>query len=299
MDPIRFYSFGDWADIQHQRRFGGFGLHQLRESERRLQDFHNRHLDSFFDDDFSDIFNQFRAFNPPRFQSNTRRFSPSPRHEEVKSNSRDTLERIENESDDDEDEELELNGSESQSIRPISPNLEHSRASSPYTELIKNKERLLERFRLFGVREKRSIDGDGNCQFAAISDQLFNNPKLHLEIRRIIVYWLRRNQNYEVEKGVRLIDFLETECFGSWEGYCDYMSKEQVWGDHMTLIAATEVFKCTILILSSVQTGASSDPITVIEPKKASSDRVILLSHLHELHYGSLTQDGLDQSPTL
>lgn len=161
-------------------------------------------------------------------------------------------------------------------------------------QLVNNKQRLLDRFKLFGVREKKRIEGDGNCQFSAVSDQLFDTTKYHLDIRQHVAHWLNNNPDYEIENGTFLRDFLETDCYGTWSEYCQTMAQEGTWGDHMTLVAISELFKCTIVILSSVELdGKSTDPITVITPRRSDSQKVILLSHLHENHYGSLTQEGL------
>jgi len=181
---------------------------------------------------------------------------------------------------------------------PSSPkNRTPKKKSEGIEDLIKNKQRLLERFQLFGLREKRKIPGDGNCQFAAFADQLFSTPRVHQEVRRISVEWLRQNPNFEVERGVYLRDFLEMDCFGNWEEYCNYMAQDGTWGDHMTLIALSEVFECSVIILSSVELGnnSASNPVTIIEPKTCKSQKVILLSHLHEKHYGSLVYEGVDE----
>lgn len=65
-------------------------------------------------------------------------------------------------------------------------------------DLINNKKRLVERFQLYGVHERRKINGDGNCQFAAVADQLFSNIKLHKKIRELVAEWLRVNKDYKV-----------------------------------------------------------------------------------------------------
>eukprot|EP00163_Fabomonas_tropica_P025336 TRINITY_DN4374_c1_g1_i1.p1 TRINITY_DN4374_c1_g1~~TRINITY_DN4374_c1_g1_i1.p1 ORF type:complete len:113 (+),score=20.30 TRINITY_DN4374_c1_g1_i1:358-696(+) len=45
---------------------------------------------------------------------------------------------------------------------------------------------------LYGLEEK-VIPGDGNCQFASLSDQLYRTPKKHLHVRKNIVAYLSRN----------------------------------------------------------------------------------------------------------
>jgi hypothetical protein len=152
------------------------------------------------------------------------------------------------------------------------------------------KRRMLERFRTYGVKE-RPIQGDGNCQFAALSDQIFGTPKYHPSIREAIVEWLRHNADYQLAPNTHLIDFLQTDFFPSWREYCDYLEQDGSWGDHITLLAASEVFRCKIVILSSVEiTDAKSDPVTIITPKVVENSP-IYLCHWHEKHYGSLVNE--------
>jgi len=167
------------------------------------------------------------------------------------------------------------------------------RESYKVKDLIMNKQRLVERLQLYGLRERRKIPGDGNCQFAAIGDQLFNNPRLHLDIRKIVAEWLRENPHYEVEKGSRIIDFLDTECYPNWNAYCDSVSQDGTWGDHFTLLAISEIFECVIAIVSSVDLkhATKSEAITVIRPRFCEPNKIALLSHLHENHYSSLVME--------
>ncbi|OMP07649.1 Ovarian tumor, otubain [Corchorus olitorius] len=64
-------------------------------------------------------------------------------------------------------------------------------------------ERLSERLATYGLAELQ-IEGDGNCQFRALADQLFRNPDYHKHVRRQIVKQMniissdkyRRNLSY-------------------------------------------------------------------------------------------------------
>lgn len=55
--------------------------------------------------------------------------------------------------------------------RPSGPDL----GPDEYEQVQAAKERLKERIALFQLREKREIPGDGNCQFYALSDQLYDS----------------------------------------------------------------------------------------------------------------------------
>ncbi|MED6196479.1 OVARIAN TUMOR DOMAIN-containing deubiquitinating enzyme 11 [Stylosanthes scabra] len=47
-------------------------------------------------------------------------------------------------------------------------------------------ERLSERLVTYGLAELQ-MEGDGNCQFRALSDQLFRNPDYHKHVRRQVI----------------------------------------------------------------------------------------------------------------
>ena len=49
---------------------------------------------------------------------------------------------------------------------------------------------LADRLKHYGLREKK-VDGDGNCQFRSLSDQLFGTTDRHPEVRRMAISQLR------------------------------------------------------------------------------------------------------------
>ena len=66
--------------------------------------------------------------------------------------------------------------------------LRESARQSPERQLLRR--RLEER----GLRENE-VDGDGNCQFRAIADQLYGSPDRYAEVRANIVEHLRSNSS--------------------------------------------------------------------------------------------------------
>jgi len=72
----------------------------------------------------------------------------------------------------------------------------------------------------------------------------------------------------------------------TWENYCAKMLKEGEWGDHLTLIAASEVFKTKIIIISSIP--GDNFVIDIPTFSQIRDDRTIILSHYAEFHYGSV-----------
>jgi hypothetical protein len=118
-----------------------------------------------------------------------------------------------------------------------------------------NKQRLHHRLKQAGLKEKRQIAGDGNCQFAAISDQLFDNVNYADYVREEAVKWLRQNKDWELPNGAVLWHFACTHFFyerlifcidscvddQSWDSLCDELSRRGIWGNHLTLVAMAEV----------------------------------------------------------
>jgi len=144
-----------------------------------------------------------------------------------------------------------------------------------------SKKRLNERLILYDVKA-REIPGDGNCQMYSLSDQLCGNLNHSKFIRRTLVHWLRRNAEIPLKNGCTLKDFVHDQ---SWENYCLKMLKEGEWGDHLTLIAAAEVFKASIVIISSIP---GDNYVIEIVPTFTEPERTIMLSHFAEYHYGSV-----------
>lgn len=145
------------------------------------------------------------------------------------------------------------------------------------------KERLKQRLELFQMKETREIPGDGNCQMYSISDQLWKSLDRHRFVRLDIVGWLRRNADLELPNGAKLRDFVHGM---SWEAYCESMERDGTWGDHLTLIAASELYAARIMIISSSVDDTSY--ITEIVPTTRPVERSVFLCHYAEYHYSSI-----------
>jgi len=142
--------------------------------------------------------------------------------------------------------------------------------------------RLKQRMQLYGVHARREIPGDGNCQMHSLSDQLCGNLNHAKHIRRRLVSWLRSHSTIELPNGCTLKDFVHDQ---TWDQYCSKMSKEGEWGDHLTLIAAAEVFKTAIVIISSVP---GDNFVIEVTPAFTGANGTIMMSHFAEFHYGSV-----------
>ncbi|XP_010242078.1 PREDICTED: OTU domain-containing protein DDB_G0284757 isoform X2 [Nelumbo nucifera] len=100
-------------------------------------------------------------------------------------------------------------------------------------------ERLSERLTTYGLAELQ-IEGDGNCQFRALADQLFRNPDYHRHVRKQVVKQLKNFQKY-----------YEAYVPMKYKSYLKKMKRSGEWGDHVTLQAAADRFEAKICLLTS------------------------------------------------
>jgi len=146
-----------------------------------------------------------------------------------------------------------------------------------------NRQRLNDRLKLVGLKEKRVIPGDGNCQFSAVSDQLFDTIDKSTYIRQTAVDWLRRSRDFELPNGAVLWNFAYDQ---TWDEFCNELARPGIWGNHLTLVAISEIFGVRIRIISSVK---GDNFTTEVNPSKLKSAKIVWLSHFAEFHYSSLT----------
>ncbi|GMN57349.1 hypothetical protein TIFTF001_026461 [Ficus carica] len=100
-------------------------------------------------------------------------------------------------------------------------------------------QRLLQRLNVYRLLEVK-VSGDGNCQFRALSDQMYRSPEYHKHVRKEIVKQLK--------------DFRSLyECYVpmKYKRYYKKMAKLGEWGDHVTLQAAADKFEAKICLLTS------------------------------------------------
>ncbi|XP_056858151.1 OVARIAN TUMOR DOMAIN-containing deubiquitinating enzyme 11 isoform X2 [Raphanus sativus] len=91
------------------------------------------------------------------------------------------------------------------------------------------------RLATYGLAELQ-MEGDGNCQFRALADQLFGNPDYHKHVRKHIVKQLKEQRKlYEGYVPMK------------YRHYTRKMKKSGEWGDHVTLQAAADRTLCLVL----------------------------------------------------
>lgn len=137
-------------------------------------------------------------------------------------------------------------------------------------------QRLLDRLTTYGLSELK-VSGDGNCQFRALSDQLYNSPEYHKHVRKEVVKQLKKFRSaYEAHVPMR------------YKQYYRKMRKAGEWGDHVTLQAAADRFSAKICLLTSFRDTCFIE----IMPRLQSPQREIWLSFWSEVHYNSLYDVG-------
>ncbi|TYG73870.1 hypothetical protein ES288_D04G136300v1 [Gossypium darwinii] len=71
-------------------------------------------------------------------------------------------------------------------------------------EAMSDHERLLNRLQLYGFDELK-VQGDGNCQFRALSDQIYRTPDNHKNVRRQVVNQLKsHSEAYDMSPWIML-----------------------------------------------------------------------------------------------
>jgi hypothetical protein len=141
-------------------------------------------------------------------------------------------------------------------------------------------ERLLERLTLYGLTA-RPVEGDGSCQFRAISDQLYGEQDHHALVRSMCIDQLLLTAE-------RYRDYVIAETYDS---YVQRMSLPKEWGDHVTLQALSDALGVEINLVTSFE---SSGLVRVVpQPPEPWQPRPpggapLWLSFWAEIHYQSL-----------
>ncbi|KAL5733525.1 hypothetical protein ACOSP7_032870 [Xanthoceras sorbifolium] len=143
-------------------------------------------------------------------------------------------------------------------------------------EEISDHQRLLERLKLYDLVENK-VQGDGNCQFRSLSDQLYRSPEHHNFVREQVIIQLKSHPH-----------IYESYVPMAFDDYLNKMSKNSEWGDHVTLQAAADNYGVKIFVITSFKDTCYIE----ILPREQKSERVICLSFWAEVHYNSIYPEG-------
>ncbi|KAK4343024.1 hypothetical protein RND71_038840 [Anisodus tanguticus] len=175
--------------------------------------------------------------------------------------------------------EFEIDGEVGKRINQLSavPHVPRINGDIPSVdEATSDHQRLLDRLQLFDLVEHK-VQGDGNCQFRALSDQFYRTPEHHKFVRQQVVSQLKDHP--EMYEGYVPMAYDE---------YLKRMSKNGEWGDHVTLQAAADSYGVKILVITSFKDTCYIE----ILPMNQNSNRVIYLSFWAEVHYNSIYPQG-------
>jgi hypothetical protein len=145
-----------------------------------------------------------------------------------------------------------------------------------YDDASADHQRLLDRLGLYGLTEQK-IKGDGNCQFRALSDQLYRSPEHHKFVRKSVVTQLKAAPDaYSNYVPMKYTDYVKN------------MAKDGEWGDHVTLQAAADYYGVKISLITSFKDTCFIE----ITPNEQKSTREMYLSFWAEVHYNSIYPIG-------
>ncbi|WCJ19767.1 Cysteine proteinases superfamily protein [Euphorbia peplus] len=106
---------------------------------------------------------------------------------------------------------------------------------------------MTQRLQFFGLCELE-VAKDGNCQFRAVSDQVFSCPEYHKKIRKDVVKQLKDNRG-----------LYESYVPMKYKLYCQKMAKSGEWGDHVTLQAAADKYAAKVTLITSFENDCFID----------------------------------------
>jgi hypothetical protein len=119
------------------------------------------------------------------------------------------------------------------------------------------RERVEKRAAIFGLKENKTIDDEGDCQFDAVADQLRKYGQFLKEtkesVRTRAVEWIRSHADYDLGNDTSVKQWvLELpEKNGSFDGYIAKMRGKGYWGDEVTLLAIIEAYQVGVCLVSS------------------------------------------------
>lgn len=141
--------------------------------------------------------------------------------------------------------------------------------------IVEGRELLRQRLVFLHFRQLEMED-DGNCQFRALSQELYGSQRYHQSVRSRVLQHLRR---HEADYGA----FFEG---GEFQKYISNMTKSGTWGDELTIRAAAEAFGVRVHLVTSTE----SNWYLVYEagpgvPLHGEARREVFLTYIAPIHY--------------
>lgn len=135
-----------------------------------------------------------------------------------------------------------------------------------------------------------TMEDDGNCQFRAISYELYGSQSYHYIVRDKVIQHLRSNSD--------TFSFYVGE-ESDWIQYLKKMSMDRTWGDELTITAASQVFAVNIHVITTEKSNwllhygtddggdkGGGDPADSSERESATGKtRDVFLLYISPIHY--------------
>ena len=132
--------------------------------------------------------------------------------------------------------------------------------------------RVTERLSLLNLKE-HGIAQDPSCLFAAVSSQVYGDFSHASAVRKGTANWLEANEVWELENGQHICQYVEDR---SYRDYIAALRQKDTWGDHLGLIAVSQLFGARVIVVTSV---VGEECLLDIEPILKKTERVIRLCH--------------------
>ncbi|XP_052090922.1 nuclear GTPase SLIP-GC-like isoform X2 [Mytilus californianus] len=160
-------------------------------------------------------------------------------------------------------------------------------------------ERLKQYCNFHGMEFLGRTPGNGNCFFEAISAQLerLQLPRRSPErLRQEVTTYLKEKPTYKAnEELVNLKDFVELE--GDFMEYCESMSKNMEWADHVIVVTMARMLEQNIIIVTSSPETDKDDSLVWVDGGEGCNEKLpLLVGHYWEYHYQSLQPKGANTS---
>eukprot|EP01006_Ploeotia_vitrea_P034958 TRINITY_DN65827_c3_g2_i1.p1 TRINITY_DN65827_c3_g2~~TRINITY_DN65827_c3_g2_i1.p1 ORF type:complete len:424 (+),score=48.97 TRINITY_DN65827_c3_g2_i1:66-1274(+) len=116
----------------------------------------------------------------------------------------------------------------------------------------------------------RDVEGDGNCLFRSVADQMYGKPDGHRAVRKETMDFIQAHAEM-------FAPFIEDD--ESFEDYCDRMRKPAEWGGNIEIQAISLLYSYDVIIHAIDQPR--------MEVRNPGTKDVMHLSYLQGEHYGS------------
>jgi hypothetical protein len=129
----------------------------------------------------------------------------------------------------------------------------------------------------------RPCEGDGNCLFRAVSDQLCGEEDIHGELRALAVA-------YMLASPAEFTPFLDEEEDGSVGTYAEGMGAEGAWGGNLELVALSGALSSEIFVHARTS-------YSVRTPSTAPPSLPLHLAYTDGMHWDSVRLQGDESGP--